>query len=93
MGRSTYAIPRKMSNSGSIHDIASEHYDREIVFAPGCKYAVVLASYYGGDEYTSHKTESAAIKTSNRKREWSHQIIDSEGNEYDIHNDSLVRRY
>lgn len=90
--KKTYVIPRKQSGTGSIHDIASEHYDREIVFAPGCKYAVVLASYYNGDEYTSHKTEGAAIKASNSKKEWSHKIIDFEGNEYDIYNDSLVRR-
>lgn len=57
----TFTIPQKMSNSGSIHDIASDMYDREIVFAPGCKFAVVLASYYGGKGYTTHRSEDAAI--------------------------------
>lgn len=66
-------------------------YDRDIVFAPGCKYAVVLASYYGGKSYTTHKTEGAAIAASNRQREYSHQIIDYDGNSYCVYNDKLVK--
>lgn len=88
----TYTIPQKMSNSGSIHDIASGVFDRDIVFAPGCKYAVVCASYYGGKGYTTHKTESAACKASRALGDYSHAVIDAEGNEYLVNYDSLVKR-
>ena len=91
----TYMIPAKMSNSGSIHDIASDLQDREIKFAPGCKYAVVMASYYGGKGYTTHKTEAAAIAASKAAEEYSHAIIDAEGTRYIIHqgyaNDRLIK--
>jgi hypothetical protein len=87
----TYTIPQKMSNSGSIHDIASDMYDRDIVFAPGCKYAVVLASYYGGKGYTTHKTAEAAIKASRAQKEYSHEVIDTDGNRYLVDYDRLVK--
>ncbi len=90
----TYTIPAKSSNSGSIHDIAAE-CDRVIRFGKDCKFAVVLASYYGGKGYTTHKTEGAAIAASKKAGNYSHQIIDAEGNEYviksDYWNNSLVR--
>ena len=75
-------IPQKMSNSGSIHDIASDMFDRDIVFAPGCKFAVILASYYGGKGYTTHKTASAAAAASAKQSEYSHTILDTDGNKY-----------
>lgn len=87
-----YIIPQKQSNSGSIHDIASDCYDRDIKFAPGAKYAVVLASYYGGKGYTTHKTEEATIRASLRRDDYSHAIIDADGNVYDINYDRLVTR-
>lgn len=87
----TFTIEQKMSGTGSIHDIASDLFDREIVFAKGCKYAVVLASYYGGKGYTAHKTEKAAVAASKRNRDYSHMIIDAEGNEYIVNHDKLVR--
>jgi len=77
-----YIIPQKMSGTGSIHDIASDQYDREIRFASGCKYAVVLAAYYGGKGYTTHHTDKAAISASLRAGSHSHRIIDVYGNEY-----------
>lgn len=87
----TYTIPQKMSGTGSIHDIASDMFDRNIVFAPDCKFAVVLASYYGGKGYTTHKTEAAAIAASRSNKDYSHRIIDTEGNEYDTYGDCLVK--
>jgi len=87
----TYTIPQKQSNSGSIHDIASDMFDRDIVFAPGCNFAIVLASYYGGKGYTTHKTMAAAIAASRRNKEFSHRIIDTEGNEYFIYGTSLIK--
>ena len=72
-------IPQKMSGTGSIHDISSQHFDRDIVFGPGCKFAVVRASYYGGNGYTTHRTAEAAIAASRRQAEYSHEIIDTDG--------------
>ena len=77
----TYTIPQKQSNSGSIHDIASDTHDREIVFRGDAKYAVVLASYYGGG-YTTHTTEEATVKAARKVRAYSHTILDADGNEY-----------
>jgi len=82
-----------MSNDGSIYDIASDCYDRDIDFPEGSIYAVVLASYYGGKGYTTHRSEYAAIKRSSAIDEYSHAIIDCEGKSYDIcPNDVLVAR-
>jgi hypothetical protein len=85
----TITIPQKMSNSGSIHDIASDMFDRDIVFAPGCKFAVVLASYYGGKGYTTHKTAEAAVRAYNSTNGYSRTVLDINGDEctcdgYDI---------
>jgi len=85
----TYTIPQKMSGTGSIHDIASDLFDREIVFAPSCKFAVVLSAYYGGKGYTTHKTEAAAIAASRKNSDYSHKIIDAEGREYLVVGDKL----
>lgn len=87
----TFIIPQKMSGTGSIYDIASDMFDREIVFAPGCKYAVVFSSYYGGKGYTTHRTEKAVIAASRRNNEYMHSIIDTEGNEYSPDGDNLVK--
>ena len=90
----TVTIPQKGSGTGSIHDLNSQHYDREIRFPRGSKYAVVLAAYYG-DHYTTHRSEEATIREDRRQHEYSRQIIDSDGNYYDVVNgypDRLVRR-
>lgn len=86
-----YTIAQKMSNTGSIHDIASDLFDREIVFAPGCLYAVVLASYYGGKGYSTHKTEAAAIAASDKQKDYSHLIADYNGDRYYVNYDRLVK--
>ena len=76
----TKTIPQKMSGTGSIHDVASGLYDRDIIFAPGCTYAVVLAAYYGGKGYTTHRTPEAAIAASRKVGDYSHIIVDVAGN-------------
>jgi len=87
----TYTIPQKMSNSGTIHDIASDQFDREIVFAAGCEYAVVFASYYYGRKgYSTHKTQESAIAASQRNKSYSHKIIDRAGVECIVYGDRLV---
>ena len=78
---SALTIPQKMSNSGSIHDIASDQFDRRIVFGKGCKYAVILASYYGGKGYTTHKTEAAAVRAYRATKGYSRCVLDAQGNE------------
>jgi hypothetical protein len=79
-----YTIKKKQSGTGSIHDIASDQFDREICFTSGTRYAVVLASYYGGRGYTTHKTAESAAKMSNRQVRdgYSHVVIDYRGNTY-----------
>jgi len=90
----TYTIEQKMSNTGTIHDIASQHYDRIVRFRGDEQYAVVEAAYYtersGGKGYTTHITPEAAAKQSRKlsKRGYSHTIIDSDGNVYSIRQDN-----
>lgn len=84
-----HIIPQKMPGIGSIHDIASDQMDRKIEFRSGCKYAVVLASYYGGKGYTTHKSEREAVQKSRENAAYSHRIIDSDGQFYDAHGDRL----
>jgi hypothetical protein len=77
-------IPQKQSGTGSIHDIASEHFDREIKFPKGSKFAVVLANYYGGKGYTTHATESATIQADKRQSDYSRQIVGVDGWIYNV---------
>jgi len=91
MNTLTYVIPQKSSNSGTIHDIASDQFDRDIVFRSKCIYAVVLASYYGGKGYTTHRTEAAAIAASKANKDYSHKIIDVHGRRHYVNGNELVR--
>lgn len=84
----TYTIPARISGTGSIHSIASEFYDREIKLRKDCKYAVVLASYYG-DTYKTFKSEKACARYARKMKDYSYQIIDAEGNRYDAYGDEL----
>jgi len=80
----------KQNCNGSIHDISNQHCDREIDFPSGSKYAVVLAAYYGGKGYTTHKTEAAAIKASNDNANYSHSIIDRSGSLFVVDDDRII---
>ena len=88
----THTITQKPSGTGSIHDIASDLHDRVIRFRAGEQIAVVLAAYYGGRGYSTHRTEEAAIAASRRNRAYSHQIIDRYGNELVSDGSRLCRR-
>jgi hypothetical protein len=83
--RTIYKIHAKISNTGSIHDIAATE-TRSIAFGKDCIYAVVLASYYGGKGYTTHKSEAAAIAKSRKldAENFSHVIIDTSGKKYSV---------
>lgn len=82
-------IPKKMSNTGSIHDLASDQYDRTIRFRSGEIFALVIASYYGGKGYSTYKSEAAAANAS-RKCAYSHQVIDMRGQVYNVDSYGLV---
>lgn len=89
-----YVIPQKMSGTGSIHDIASDLFDREI--AGRGSYAVVLASYYGGKGYTTHMTQEAAARQAGKlsRQGYSYEIIDGDGNYYtNYYGERLERDY
>lgn len=85
-----YTIKQRMGGTGSIHDLASQYYDRDIRFPKGFKYAVVLAAYYGGRGYTVHRTEEAACRADRRAEGYSRQIIDADGKWYENYGDHLV---
>lgn len=86
----TYTISQK-GDAGSIHDIASALYDREIDFPKNHIYAVVLADYYGGKGYTTHRTAAAAIAKSREMSNYSHAIINLDGTHLEaISDDTLV---
>lgn len=91
MSKITITIKQKMSGTGTIHDVESQHHERKIVFKSDEQYAVVLAAYYGGKGYTTHKTKEAAVKQSNKNREFSHQIVDRNGNWYFCDGYELIR--
>ena len=86
----TYTIERKPSNSGTIYDLASDMYDRDIRFRAGTKYAVVLPAYYG-DSYTTHRTAESAIRQKTLCKYQGPVIIDADGTTYVEHDGRLCR--
>jgi hypothetical protein len=76
----TIIIKQKQSNSGSIHDLSSEHFDREIKFKKGDEYAVVLAAYHGGNVFYTCRSKESLLKRIKKEREFSYKIIDNMGN-------------
>lgn len=80
----TLTIPAKMSGTGTIHDLASQHGPREIKFPRGSKYAVVLAAYYGGRGYTTHRSKLATIEADQRCKDYSRQILGKDGWAYSV---------
>lgn len=52
------------------------HGVRTIEIPRTCKYVVVLAHFYSGNQYSCHRTQAGAIKASKRltKGNWSHEI-------------------
>ena len=85
-----FIIKQKQSGTGTVHDLASQYFDRKIIFSDGCEFAVVKAAYYGGKGYSTHKTKESAIEASRRISGYYHCIIDNKGNIYDSHGDPLV---
>lgn len=88
----TFKIRQKQRGTGGIHDLASDKTNRYIVFRSGEKFAVVLASCYGGKGYSTHRAEAATIRASKRFSRFSHEIIDTSGNSYAVYGDELVQK-
>jgi hypothetical protein len=55
-------ILQKQGNSGSVYDLASEHYDIEIDLGDRYNFAVVLPSFYG-----VKPTRHVTLERANRK--------------------------
>ncbi len=70
-------------DAGSIHSLSGDG-DRGIRFPKGSQFAVVLASYYGGRGYTTHRGKGQAVRQYNKTREYSRELIDRHGNAYDV---------
>ena len=87
----TLTIPQKQSNTGSIHDLASEHFARDIRFCGAARYAVVRAAYYGGKGYRTACTEQAACNLARTYgKGYSYEIMDSAGAIYAADHDRLI---
>lgn len=78
-------IEKKMSGTGSILDIASEHYDIEIS-VPADGYAVVIPSYYNHAPYVFDTAADALEKYTQLGDDGFNNItmLDDEGNEIDV---------
>jgi hypothetical protein len=87
----TLTIPQKMSGTGSIHDIASDLWERTICFPENHQYAVVLAAFYGGKGYTVHRTEEAVIQKIMELKDYTHYILDVDGHSYEFDGFRLVK--
>jgi len=83
MTATTIIIEQKMSGTGTIHDLASQNFDRHIEFGDDDQFAIVLAAYYGnGGEnsmYYLARDKAEAIALHEKHGEWSHGIIDRDG--------------
>jgi hypothetical protein len=81
----TFTIPKKMADSGTICDLASETGDRVIKFPKNHHYAVVLASMYCDKNdrgYTVHRSKQALLAKMKKLNYINYKVIDAYGNEY-----------
>ena len=83
-------IPQKPSNSGTIHDLASDLYDRQINLGNRFNYTVVLPSFFG-DVSSRHKTTDAVVRKvrSLHSQGYAPVIIDRLGQQWDLDYDTL----
>ena len=77
-------ILKLAQGNSSIHSIRNQQYEREIRFYGENQYALVLAAYYGGKGYTTHNSIEQLAKIAKKNKGYSFDIIDREGNRYDI---------
>ena len=81
-------IPPKIG--GTLTKLNYPHETREIVFSRGCQLAVVLASFYGGKGYTTHRSVKAVIKKVHSIKGYAHEVVDKAGNTYEVHLHELL---
>lgn len=79
-------IEAKPSNSGSIHDLASDMRDRNIKIPAAAEFIIILSSYYGGRGFTTHASYDSAVKKAKQLRNdnFSFQIFTSDGENLDF---------
>ena len=84
-------ITRKMSGTGSIHDMASDQYDRTIQLRKLTKYVVILPAYYNAPA-TRHNTLAGAIRQAKKDTaaRYSPTIVDRAGKAYSLAYGELV---
>lgn len=80
---STITIAAKQSNTGTIHDLASERGDRVINFGKLGRYAVLVPAYYNV-RHTVCRSEAAAVKRAKALKQYAPTVIDAKGNYYTL---------
>ncbi|HUI87841.1 MAG TPA: hypothetical protein VLX61_03860 [Anaerolineales bacterium] len=87
----TFIIPQKLPGSRSYYDLASDQMPREITFDHDAQFAIVLAACYGHGEnlYFLANDEEEAAEISKDNSDYSHAILDADGNHYEIDGDRL----
>lgn len=87
----TLTIPKKMSGTGTIHDMASDNFDRHIEFDQDEHFAVLTPAFFG----TSYSCYNGGIDFEEMKIEYnsheSNRIIDRHGNMYVLEDGVLIR--
>lgn len=69
-GDVTITLDQKMSGTGSIYDIESAHFEREITIPSGKEFAIVKAAYYNdNDTITCQNYGDAAAICNDLKKE------------------------
>lgn len=77
---SKFIIEQKMSGTGTIHDLASAHFDREIEFSEKDEYAVITCAHC--DEIRYFFNEYDAADFASDYKDTNVAVIDKVGNFY-----------
>ena len=72
-------ILQKMSNTGSIHDLASDMYDIDIDMGDKYLFVVVCPAYYNVKP-TRHSTFELALSQAKKMSKYGPSILDCRGN-------------
>ena len=81
----TYII--KKNPLAGPNDLETKNFDREIKFARGAEYAVIVHSIHKAKNYTTHKNKSLAIAEGliHGNHGYKYTILDTMGKKYSIH--------
>jgi hypothetical protein len=85
-------ITRKMSNTGSAHDLASDQYDRIVLLQKRTQYVVVLPAFFNAAP-TRHNTFSGALRAVQKlvRQGYAPTVIDRDCNTYSHAYGDLVK--